>query len=540
MAAAFFVAQAPTLSWLEFSSSMENLVVATSLEIHRTHKWLLPTLEDEPRTAKPPLAAWIAAGTIRPSTLKQIDDPDAARRDAAYRKLAVDVRWPALLASCVMLLAVFDLGKTLAGKEVGLLSMLVCGSTLYLLRFGRQATTDVQLALWVTIANAALARLVVRGPAWGAAAVAGAALGMAMMSKGPVGLLQSIVPACAYAVWTRRARISIPQVAVGVVLMLAIGGAWYAYVAYRIPEVWARWQVELARSSPGEKAGNFLSYATIFAYMLPWTPVFIHGLIWTGVETAKHRSRPGVFALPLLLVVVPIVIMSFFPDRQARYLLPLVGSASVIAARSITAMLNPNDRGRLPPWAQWATIAVLAVGLPVAGATMLKRIDGQPWYPLAPAVCMAVALAMGIVILTQVSRRWPVAMIAGTALVMLVLQPMFFFGYRDTAEGLSDMRPLAELIRANLPDAEMFYYRPDAKKRADVSLSIYLNRSTRWVASPAEIPASARAQVMLVQQRKGEPMLDIPPGWINFEQTARGKDVFWSFVRLPQTKRESP
>ena len=163
IAAAFFVATAPTLAWLEFASTMENLVVATALEIRRDDggggggagSWLLPTLEGEARVAKPPLAAWVAAASIRPATLARLDDPDAARRDAAYRALAWDVRGTALLCSCLMLLAVFDLGRTIAGPPIGLIAMIVCGSSLYLLRFGRQATTDAQLALWVTVANAA-------------------------------------------------------------------------------------------------------------------------------------------------------------------------------------------------------------------------------------------------------------------------------------------------------------------------------------------------------------------------------------------------
>jgi len=45
--ALFFAAVAPTLSWLEFSGGMENLNIATALELRRDHpdNWLIPTLE---------------------------------------------------------------------------------------------------------------------------------------------------------------------------------------------------------------------------------------------------------------------------------------------------------------------------------------------------------------------------------------------------------------------------------------------------------------------------------------------------------------
>ena len=68
LAATFFAAIAPTVDWLEFGSSMENLVVATAMEVRRTEQWLVPTLEGEPRLAKPPLAAWVSAAAIRLGT----------------------------------------------------------------------------------------------------------------------------------------------------------------------------------------------------------------------------------------------------------------------------------------------------------------------------------------------------------------------------------------------------------------------------------------------------------------------------------------
>ena len=67
------LAIAPTLPWQDFSSGPENLVVATSMEMRRGGPWLVPTLQGEPRIAKPPLAAWITAAAIRPATLRDID-----------------------------------------------------------------------------------------------------------------------------------------------------------------------------------------------------------------------------------------------------------------------------------------------------------------------------------------------------------------------------------------------------------------------------------------------------------------------------------
>src|SRR3954452_7287298 len=84
IASLVFAAVAPTLSWLEFSSGSENLVVETVLEMRRGGPWLGPTLERQPRTQKPPLPAWVTAAAARPATVAALADRDPVRRAAAY------------------------------------------------------------------------------------------------------------------------------------------------------------------------------------------------------------------------------------------------------------------------------------------------------------------------------------------------------------------------------------------------------------------------------------------------------------------------
>src|SRR5687767_10938072 len=85
---ACFALIAPTLTWLEFSSGSENLNVATAMEILREDRWLLPTLDGEPRVAKPPLTAWITAAAIDAQTFQAMSSRDADIRARAERELA--------------------------------------------------------------------------------------------------------------------------------------------------------------------------------------------------------------------------------------------------------------------------------------------------------------------------------------------------------------------------------------------------------------------------------------------------------------------
>ena len=45
---------APTLTWMEFSNSSENLVLGTAQEVRRNGNWIVPTLHGKLRWEKPP------------------------------------------------------------------------------------------------------------------------------------------------------------------------------------------------------------------------------------------------------------------------------------------------------------------------------------------------------------------------------------------------------------------------------------------------------------------------------------------------------
>jgi 4-amino-4-deoxy-L-arabinose transferase-like glycosyltransferase len=540
--AAFCAAVIPTLSWLEFSSSMENLNVATVLEMRRGEgsfsNWLLPTLEGEPRTAKPPLTAWVTSLFVPCRTLVAIDNADPTVRARAYERLALQVRLSAVAASALLLLGTWFFARQIAPDDPPLawIAVAVAASSLYLLRFGRYATTDVQLALWVTIADACLAAAVLRGTTWRNMLGAGIALGLALMSKGPVALLQTLLPAVVFVAWRLpRSKVSIPKLTAAMVLMLLIGGAWYAVVLVRSPDVWSQWLRETTRvGATDNNSANPFSYLTLFVYMMPWVVFFVIGLIEAAVSGIRHRRNDGA-TLALLLVAVPVVVMSFFPDRKERYLLPLLAPAATLAALGVRQAMARRDL----TWTwiiQWILLGALVIGLPIAGMSgALKTISGRPWFDLsmtigAILVCLVI-LAVGFLI---ERRRRGIGMILATLAVMLLLQAVFMRGYRDSREGRSEMQPLAKLVREKYPSAEMYNWRRDGRrKRLSVDLSIYLNRPTIWTPDPTTIPPSSRAQVVVTTQNADEPEPQAPVGWTLLNKVPRDKDWYWAFVREP-------
>jgi 4-amino-4-deoxy-L-arabinose transferase-like glycosyltransferase len=548
-----FAAIAPTLRWLEFSGGSENLNVATAMEILRDDRWLVPTLAGEPRVAKPPLTAWITAAAVDRSRLRQFTDNFEPTRQTAEPPFAARVRLPFLISSCAMLLLCAELGRVCSGGDmrVAVISAAACASSLLFLRHGRAATTDVQLALWVAAANVFVAHAILLGRTWPGAIGAGITLGLAFMSKGPVALVQSAAPVAVFVVielWTSRnqprshGRQSIgrtaTQIAVAVALFALVALPWYALDAWKDTYVWARWQLEVTREGATDlPPGKWYAYGSMFAFVFPWTVFFVAGIAVVVRDARAWSQTPRIrgMVLALLMVVVPIVIMSFFRDRKERYLLPMTVPAAVVVARAVVEHLDTrhlrNAADRAVVIAHWIGLLVVAIGLPIVGATKLTTVEGRPWYPRDHAAVAAVAAVTIIVIGIVMHRRRSGAIVAATLLLMLGMQSFFLEGYRNSREGRSEMKPLANQIRRDAPDAVVFTTDARTKARAPVDLSIYLNKTVRWVDDASQVPPDVRNAVLVVRQRKNDPEPAPPPGWSRLDKTQRDESWWHAFIR---------
>jgi 4-amino-4-deoxy-L-arabinose transferase-like glycosyltransferase len=571
VAAVFFAAIAPTLPWQEFTGGSETLVVETVLEMRRGGPWFIPTLQGMPRLNKPPWTAWLTALAVRPDTVERLSRRDPAGRDAAFRRFAWQVRWPTLLSACAMLLVVYALGETLFGRPAGLTAALACGGSLLFLRFCRSATTDVQLALWVAAANALLSVAVLRRRYWLGFIGAGAALGLSLMSKGPVGLVQSVLPFGLFAVWKRLAFAAerdpddpspgselsngrpVFAIAAGVVVMLAVALPWPLAVVLKYPNVLGPWWKEITREGATQLARDpWYTYFVFLPWLAPWIAFLIGGL-WIGlVSLVKQvdassdgpRRREGL-VLAMLLVVVPLAVMSFAKDKNERYALPMVAPAAVLAAGAAVGWWKSDRRdpaGRLAEAAHWATLVALAAGLPVLGLLAPRVGLGDAWFtPALGALIGIAALAVvgaGLLIHRREGRRrgWAAgAFVAAltSAVVMVLLQYPFMRAYGRVAR--SDLKPLADAIWAQYPDAVVYEYEPGVSTRTYLDLPIYAGRVTTKHHQPWALAQTDRPQVMVFFERRG----DVPQlggAWKEFTSGGGRKNTWQAYV-LPAAGR---
>ena len=349
---------------LEFANSIENIVVQTALETRRGGHWLIPRMLDEPRTRKPPLATWASALSVRPDTVRRLSDPN--ERNDAYVRLARELRLPALLAACATVLLTFELCRLIAGASVGAGAAVITGTSLLFLDYARLATPDTHLMLWVTACNVLLARAVFRGQRWIGCCGAGACLGLALMSKGPVALVQTVVPAGVFVALAAQGGLRrwIRPALAGAALMLSVSMPWPVLMLAEVPGVWRTWVDEVTRLDPADpRPDRWYANLQIVRHMLPWTPWFLAGAWAAGRSAWRRRGEP--WELAFWLVILPLVVMSFFSERKPRYLLPLVPAAAVLAAGAMAHMAS-----------RWKARPVL-IGLVVALAGGMLAFDAM-------------------------------------------------------------------------------------------------------------------------------------------------------------------
>lgn len=328
---------------------------------------------------------------------------------------------------------------------------------------------------------------------------------------------------------------------VGIAVAAAVGFWWYAYVLRGIPGVWTTWVREITRTDAqiGRNVmapDKWSAYGSLFGLLLPWTAWVVIGAGHTvrdAARRASHAASPVLLAT--LLVVVPILVMSFFGERKDRYLTPFAGPAAVLAAHAIVRRWDDAGRSlRLGPRkvlpAQiaaaftWAAATWLAVGVPIAaaiGAKGYRTWDGQPWLRAGEAALIAMAGAALLTVALVTTRRPRFLPVIAVVLATWIGSEVRLRG-DHASPGDADDRPqrrLADRIWAELPTATAYSADPPALygqlNRAAIVLSMHLNRVV--LPRPATLPSVVTDRpLVLITDVVGEPP-PVPAGWERWE-----------------------
>lgn len=310
-------------------------------------------------------------------------------------------RLPAALCTLALACVTAALARRWWGDRAGALAGIALAAAPLPILYSQIVIFDAMLTLWIGVAAAAFYLAVEYEPAplsarrapfrfW--SAVAWLAMGLGVLTKGPVALLVPLVAVLPWALWRRRARRLVEHGAPLALFAVVIPWLWIVsradpdFLRYAlVTETWSRLTSnELKRDAP---FWFYLPVALLGA--LPWSVVPFAG--WRAVVAGWRTRRPELRFL-LLWLVLPYVLFSLMHSKRVHYILPLVPAVVLL---SIGLWVATPRGARLPgvrlAGAIWATLgfAILALGLGVA-PKILGRIDGA-----SPATVARVAVALG-------------------------------------------------------------------------------------------------------------------------------------------------
>ncbi|MDX1388260.1 MAG: glycosyltransferase family 39 protein [Acidobacteriota bacterium] len=362
-----------------------------------TGDWILPIRNGEIFVDYPPLMYW--AGALFSHLLGGVSE--------------FALRLPNALAAIAVALVTCVYGSRWFGARTGLWAGFVL-MTFY--RFAYEAITyrpDMLFAATIAIGVLLYAEGAGGQPKWEWRIAGFAALGLAMLAKGPLGLL---LPGLVLTLWHGRRREwrRIVELAPLSLISLAVYLPWLVACASAmgsesiLHELYAQ---NLARFTAGERghAQPFYYYLqTIWLNMAPWAPMLPFAIWWLF---RAHRSRDRNVQLALWWFGVFLVFLSIATTKRTQYLVPAYPAAALLLAPWLASLARGRAEDARAPDPRPARFyaAALAIALPILGVLLFVIAGGA-------GRIMARAGSPGPVVETGLALRMPLATLGAVLL----------------------------------------------------------------------------------------------------------------------------
>lgn len=411
-----------------------------TIEMLEANDWVVPRFNNQLRTHKPILLYWAQM--------------------ASYR-LAGTNSWGARLPSAIAaLVTVLLLGlwtQAVAGRSVGFWSAAVLATSLLFVMAGRAATPDALLILFATAGLLCMAMAMMQQREGTKRPVcfwlAYASWGMAMLAKGPVGLILPLAVALAWD-WMERMRLS-PTIALlgtpgshpasalrsariawdtgwvtlrkaclpsGLLIALAVAAPWYLWVGYRTEGRWLSGfflEHNLGRAvtaMEGHRGGLWFYPATLLAGIFPWS-LFLLPIGWSVVWGWKDHSRAGALVrLGTVWLLLYGAAFSLAATKLPSYLTPAYPGVACIIGVAMARWTH--GRWNAPRWLDPVAVAMLSLaGIAICLAAAYALVL-QGWSDLAPYAAWGLVFpAAGLTAWALNRNRWGRSLIPTGSLI---------------------------------------------------------------------------------------------------------------------------
>ncbi len=398
----------------------------TAREMLERNDWITPYFNYELRLNKPVMFYWLIAFSYQLFGISEF----AARFFSA-------------LSAMGMVFITYGLGRWWINPRFGLFSALILATTIEVIGLSRMAIIDMTLAFFISSTIISLFLVAHHSKKWWL--VAGLLSGLAILTKGPVGIILPGAIFVVYTLLTRQFKACFLNrwFPLALITSLTVALPWYI----------AAWQVHGQLFLDEVYHNNFSRFSGGINYHIkPWyfyLPVIAVGFmpwslflplgVFQGIKHLKQPNQPAYF-LSLFALIWAGLIFLFFSMAQTKlltYVLPLFPALALLTgfvfeqlAQSISTTA-PNTSSQWSYRACWILSGLLAVVLVILAplfvgqpATFLPKIAQQiNQLTENPLSLVAVAsLALGSIFMTFfILRRQMMFALASQAIAFTLL-----------------------------------------------------------------------------------------------------------------------
>lgn len=467
----------------------------TSVEMLRSGDLVVPTFEDAPRTAKPPLLHWMHLPLMR-----------------TFGTSPWVVRLPAVLATLVSIALTGWVAARRFGPEGALWAATVMATSPLVLAGARLGTLDALLAVHVLAVVALdIAEPGEVGPY--RALAMGALTGLAFLAKGPVGIVLPVVIVLAGRTASGRSVVPAPTTVAtalagwcalvlpwGLVFLRRLGGGSVAGILER--EVLARVVDGTAHVEPPWYYGPVLVVAFV-----PWVVPMSAALVRVLLRRRDPAVRTALYSGAGL--IAGLLVLSVSKGKLPTYLLPLAPLVAILATWELGQELDDPYERRLPPALTCGLMAGLAFALMIAASKPEFPEAARTTAGLGSIVWLLAALAAFVGVVRRRPRQVYACSAAGGALFLLLAVVVFLpaHGHRRSAVDLVDSvpelhgpRPVA-VVEMRLPSLTFYLDRvPERVHRPDLAARLDRGDDALYVFDRRDLDAlGARIRSRLVE-----------------------------------------
>jgi 4-amino-4-deoxy-L-arabinose transferase-like glycosyltransferase len=312
------------------------------------------------------------------------------------------VRLPMSLAALALFLAVFWLGRDVAGGEAGFFAALVLASAVGPYIYTRFFIPDIMVCLWLTLTVHLFLYTFERDPPPAALCwLLGVVTALNVLTKGLIGVVFPVLIFTGYLFLVGNLKHLLKlRLFSTFAVFLAIAAPWHVLASLRNPAqgdakgfFWFYFINEqvnryLNTRVPRDydKVPLLLFWGLILVWLLPWSPFVIYSLrqippFWRRLRGRLHLGRENRTTLLLATWALSILVFFSFSTRQEYYVLPALPALALLTGMWLAREHSSEIGSSMRRLGMIGSGILLAVGVLIFAVTLFFAVTAPPAPP---------------------------------------------------------------------------------------------------------------------------------------------------------------